>query len=200
MPYTKSKIHANEKVANFISVVANPFAVAILSFALMNFFVGDGSSFWLIAIVSISFGGIIPIIINLVWIKKRRIEPDIPQKEDRIYPLSMIILVNLLGVIILYFLGAPPLITALMFFYFSNTLIVLFISFYWKISIHCMGISGPATALTYAFGLPGVVFSLILIPVMWSRVHLKRHTPSQVLVGALLGFILTAIQFKIIFG
>ncbi len=57
-----------------------------------------------------------------------------------------------------------------------------------------MGVAGPTTALIYTFGYIGSILGLILPIVMWSRVYLKRHTISQVIVGALLGFIMTAIQ------
>jgi membrane-associated phospholipid phosphatase len=59
--------------------------------------------------------------------------------------------------------------------------------------------SALLVALTYSFGpwvLPFFVFvSLVGI----SRVVLNRHTVSQVIVGGLLGLVLTAIQIQLFF-
>jgi membrane-associated phospholipid phosphatase len=61
-----------------------------------------------------------------------------------------------------------------------------------------MGIAAPATALFITAGLSGVLLALLLPLVMWSRVHLRRHTPAQVAGGALLGCILTGFQLFLI--
>jgi membrane-associated phospholipid phosphatase len=74
----------------------------------------------------------------------------------------------------------------------------LLINLHWKISIHAMGIAGPLTALIYLFGLPGLILTLIVPLVGWSRVYLKRHTPWQVIIGTILGFVLTATQIYLL--
>ena len=40
--------------------------------------------------------------------KNQKIEMDMPRKEDRVYPLLWIILSYLMGVVLLYFISAPP--------------------------------------------------------------------------------------------
>jgi len=60
-----------------------------------------------------------------------------------------------------------------------------------------MGVAGPTTAMIFAFGPVGSMLGLILPPVMWSRVYLKKHTVNQVIAGATLGFLLTTIQLFI---
>jgi hypothetical protein len=79
-----------------------------------------------------------------------------PEKEDRTSPLLMAIISYLMGVIVLHTVHAPPITTALMFCYFSNTIIVLLISKYWKISIHSLGVAGPSAAIIYVFGVIGL--------------------------------------------
>ncbi|MGZ7116268.1 MAG: phosphatase PAP2 family protein [Methanobacterium sp.] len=40
---------------------------------------------------------------------------------------------------------------------------------------------------------------MLIIPlVMWSRVYLKEHTVSQVVMGALLGFLATSFQINLL--
>jgi len=61
-----------------------------------------------------------------------------------------------------------------------------------------MGVVGPTVALTYLFGISGLLFGLLIPLVMWSRVKLKKHTISQVLAGVLAGIILTYVQLYFI--
>ena len=189
-----------EKMANIISTFGNAPLIAIFIFLVLNYYFLRGTEFVIVTSVSIVFAAIIPIIIAYLWVKNKNIEIDMPNKEDRLYPLLWILLSYLTGVLLLFILSAPPVITVLMFCYFSNTLIVLLISLFWKISIHSVGIAGPVAFLIYVFGYPGLIFLLLIPIVMWSRLHLKRHTPSQVLAGAGLGLILTTLQIYLFLG
>lgn len=80
-----------------------------------------------------------------------------------------------------------------MFCYGTNTLIVFFINLKWKISVHAMGVTGPTTALLL-FNPLGFLMGLIAPLVMWNRVVLNKHSPNQVLAGAICGYLLTFIQ------
>ena len=140
------------------------------------------------------FGAFLPILTSLILIEKMHTDIDITDRTKRTLPLFYAVCSYLIGFFILFVLSAPSLTTALMFIYFSNTLIILFINLSWKISIHAMGVAGPTVALVYLFGFPGLIFGLIIPLVMWSRVKLKKHTISQVLAGGMLGIILTAVQ------
>jgi membrane-associated phospholipid phosphatase len=76
--------------------------------------------------------------------------------------------------------GRPPIL-----YKTTNTLLVVLITNWWKVSVHTTAISGPLVALAYQFG--SLVFPFFgLIPLVGvSRLILKRHTFAQVLVGAL---------------
>jgi membrane-associated phospholipid phosphatase len=189
-----------ETLAHFISTVSNPPLVAIPVFLVINYtLLYNGDWLWF-SVLSILFVSILPIITSTLWIKRKKLEVDMPKREDRIYPLLMVILSYIVGVLVLYTLGAPPLTTTLMIAYLNNTIVVLLFSLYWKISIHAMGVAGPATAIIYLFGWTGLIFSLLVPLVLWSRLYLKRHTPAQLIVGTVLGYLLTAIQIYLLMG
>jgi hypothetical protein len=57
----------------------------------------------------------------------------------------------------------------------------------WKASAHCSVAGHAAAAGLLILGPPGLVFSLVLPPVLWSRVALKAHTLPQALAGAAVG-------------
>jgi len=189
---------SHETLANFISTVSNPPFVAIPVFLIINYTLLCGGDWLWFSAISIFFVSILPIITSSLWIKKKNLEVDMPRRQDRIYPLLLVIVSYIAGVAVLYILGAPSLTTVLMICYLNNTIVVLLFSLYWKISIHAMGIAGPATAIIYLFGWYGVLFSLLVPLVLWSRLYLKRHTPAQLIAGTVLGYFLTAVQIYLL--
>jgi len=193
MSNTNSFNQHKERLAHFISNITTPFIIAILLFVVINYYIKE-PNFYLISFLCILFAGFIPILTSLLWIERKKIEIDMPKKEDRIYPLLMVIISYFIGVVVLYSAHASPITIGIMFCYFSNTIIVLLISKYWKISIHSMGVAGPSAALIYVFGGVGFYFALLIPLVMWSRIYLKKHNFFQVTMGALIGFIITGLQ------
>ncbi len=197
--YSNISDDSKKRFAELISNAAYPTLVSIPAFILINIFFLNLYDFLIITSICIIFAGILPIILVLWWLKSKNgngaeIDMDIPDREERFYPLLIVITCYAVGTILLYLLSAPLITTVLMFCYFSNTLAVFFINFYWKISIHAMGITGPVVALTYVYGSIGALFGLIIPFVMWSRLYLKEHTFSQIIMGVLLGFSFTTIQ------
>jgi membrane-associated phospholipid phosphatase len=191
--------NSKKRFAEFISNAAYAPLVSIPAFLLINIYILNSYDFLIITSVCIVFAGILPILLVLWWLKSKNgdgveIDMDIPERTDRKYPLLLVITSYAVGAIILYLLNAPLITTVLMFCYFSNTLTVFFINFYWKISIHAMGVTGPAVVLIYVFGPLGAIFALLIPFVMWSRIYLKEHTFSQVIIGAMLGFSFTSLQ------
>lgn len=189
-----------EKLAHIISTFGNAPLISIFIFLVLDCYFLNDNDFLMVTLVTMCFAVVIPSIIAYAWIKNKNLEIDMPNKEDRLYPLLWILLSYLLGVIILFIISAPPVITVLMFCYFSNTLVVLLISMFWKISIHAVGVAGPVAFLIYVFGYPGLIFLLFIPLIMWSRLYLKRHTLSQVTAGSALGFLLTTVQIYLFLG
>lgn len=182
------------KIAKLISKIAYAPILSVPAFFFINWFFLGLNDFIIIETVSLIFSTLLPTLSVLAWSNYKRTDADLSNKEDRTYPLLVVILSYFIGATVLYTLNAPSLATILMFCYFLNTLIVFFINFSWKISIHAMGVAGPTTILTFAFGYIGSLLGLLLPLVMWSRISLKKHNMLQVLIGASLGFVLTIIE------
>ncbi len=183
-----------EKEAQLISDISNAPILALIVFSIINFYYLNFNYFIKIDIISVFFASILPTALIIVYFRRKNIHRDLLKKEDRKIPLIIAIISYFLGTMALFIMQAPSISTALMFCYFSNTLIVMVITRYWKISIHSMGISGPTTGLIFAFGWIGALLGLLGPLVMWSRIYLNRHTISQVLAGFLFGFIFTTFQ------
>ncbi|ADZ08295.1 phosphoesterase PA-phosphatase related protein [Methanobacterium lacus] len=189
--------HPSElETAKFISMVAHPPVISIPTFIILNYFLAGPDQFIVPTIISIIFGALIPISTSLILIKKMHTDLDITDRTKRTVPLIFAICSYLLGFLMLLWYGAPDIVSVLMLIYGTNTLLILIINFYWKISIHAMGIAGPTAAFIFTFGPLGIIVGLIIPLVMWSRLKLKKHTPSQVIAGSLLGLLSTWIQLS----
>jgi membrane-associated phospholipid phosphatase len=121
---------------------------------------------------------------------------DLDLREERTKPFIVGVSCYFLGFLALYTLNAPPLITWLMFSSLTTTLIVQLITRWWKVSIHATGISGTVTAWAFQFGSVVYPYFLLIPIVSASRVILHKHTTAQVIVGSLIGLLLTALQLR----
>lgn len=185
---------SEKRFAKIISTATHTPLLSIPTFAIINYYLLGLNNSIITTLICFIFATLIPVITSLILIKKMKTDIDITDRTKRTFPLLFAVCSYIIGFFVLYDFGAPSITTALMFIYFSNTLIILLITLSWKISMHAMGVAGPTAALTYLFGYKGVIFGLLLPLVMWSRVKLNKHTNAQVLTGAVLGLILTAVQ------
>ena len=63
----------------------------------------------------------------------------------------------------------------------------------WKISLHAATIAGLSSLLVVYQGKWFVLGYLFLLPVVWSRLTLKQHSPNQLIAGTILGAGLTLV-------
>jgi membrane-associated phospholipid phosphatase len=188
------------KCAVLISNVTIPPVIAVFMFSVINYALLRGFPFVAVTFITTLFAAILPLSVLLIWETRTnaKFDLDIPARTDRNHPLLVASASYLIGTVVLVAVHAPLLTTVVMFGYFAGTLFLFFINLYWKISIHAMGIAGPTTVLVFVFGYWGVLLGLLLPPVIWSRVYLKKHTLAQALTGAILGFVLTAVMLSLL--
>jgi hypothetical protein len=168
--------------------------IALLTFIPLILSQGVPSSLGLIAITTL-FGAILPLS-STYYLVRKGIIPDIyaSDRETRTEPFLWAMASYLMGVTALLYVNAPFVVTALMACYFVNAIVMLIITFYWKISIHAVGVTGPITALVFQLGAKMLPFFLLMLPVAWARIELKAHDKKQVAAGAILSSFLTWFQ------
>ncbi len=198
MKLINSGFQFKQDFAQIISDIIQPLLVTIPIFIIVNYSTTSGINFFILTLLCLIFATFLPFTAILMWIKRKNLDLDVSDKNERGFPLFFGVISYLIGVIMLYAIGAPAVATVLMFCYFSSTLLTIIITYFWKISVHSMGIAGPTAAMIYIFGYPGLIFGFPLLMVMWSRIHLNHHTLSQVVVGAFAGFLFTWAQFNIL--
>jgi len=114
----------------------------------------------------------------------------VSHREQRTIPL----LVGLGSVAVasglLILVGAPRPLIALVLSQLAGLFVVLVITRFWKVSIHCATAGGLLGVLVAIFGLWALLGIVPLAAIAWSRVVLDAHTWLQVAVGAGLGFLI----------
>jgi membrane-associated phospholipid phosphatase len=194
---TKNK---TEKLARFISTLFVPPSFTIIVFTVFAFTLETESLNTAVTIlVAVLLGFAAPIILFVVFRKQKKlVDLDASIKEERTIPFLISVGFYLLGLIILITFNVSIISIAFWFCYISNTLVTIIINKHWKISAHAMGAAGPLAAVTYVFGPIALLFSIIVILIGWSRIQLKVHTTSQVIIGILLAFISVYLQMYFI--
>ncbi len=176
-------------LARIISTIFNPFLTALALFVILAHVGGHNTlDFWRLLFLSTVFTSIGPMLyVFRLYAIDRISDLDMSVRHEREAIFSAFVVFYTLGTIVLYLDRAPRVMIAAMLGYTVSTILVQFITRYWKISTHSLGITAPLVALMLLFGHQPLPF-LVLIPmVCWARVYLRAHTVLQVLGGAALG-------------
>lgn len=186
-------------LARILSTIFNPFLTALALFVILAHVSATSTEdFWRLLFLSTAFTSIGPML-YVFWLYStgRISDLDMSVRHEREIVFSTFVVFYLLGAAALWLAHAPRLLIAAMLGYFASTLIVGYITRYWKISTHAIGITAPLVALSLLYGRQPLPF-LVLIPmVCWARVYLKAHTAAQVVGGAALATVTTVLFFSL---
>ena len=155
---------------------------------------------WITLSGTILFTIVLPVI-PLYILKKRGQISDffISKKEQRAVPYFLGFLSYAFWAIFLRYIliGMPAYVVGLGVGSVVSVFLVFLINFKWKISAHLAGIGGfvgGVFGLCFLMGINPVWFLILIlffsILVGLARVELRAHTPSQVLAGFMLGFLI----------
>ncbi len=181
-------------LASLVSAIMNAPLITMLTFIPLILRYGNGDTLKLFAITGF-FGCFLPIGIVVTMLKKGVISDFYAtDRLERFIPFLATITSYLMGSVALIIVNAPPPIMALMACYIVNGIVLLVITFKWKISIHASGVTSPVTALVYLLGTRMLPLFMLFIPVAWARLELKAHDKKQITAGALLSTVLTWLQ------
>lgn len=187
-----------KKIAKIISYIFIPPLMNLVIFSLFANQI-ESTQKTLVFISSLIFGLVLPIATFIILRKNGKvINDDATIKEERTVPYLYGIGFSLLGTSLLFFAEASNLSILLWLSYLVNSIILIVINKYWKISAHTMGIAIPLGASFMLNGAWLIIFAFILILVAWARYELKVHSISQLTAGAFVGFTITYILLNFI--
>ncbi|GAC1660060.1 MAG: phosphatase PAP2 family protein [Candidatus Elarobacter sp.] len=186
-------------VARIFSTVCNPFVTSLALFVVLAGARSNGATdFWVLLFNSAFFTSIAPMLfIFYLYATDRISDLDMSIRAERERVFIAFVIFYALGAIDLWLIRAPVIMTASMAAYAASALVVQWITRYWKISTHALGITAPLVAFTVLFGERPVPFYVLIPLVGWSRVYLRAHTLLQVLAGTALALTNTLLFFRI---
>lgn len=115
-------------------------------------------------------------------------------RKERLRPLLVSIISTATAWWLLKRLDAPAAFPLLAILSLVQIGFIAMITIVWQISMHMMSITGAVIAVGMIFG---VGAALMLVPavalVAAARLHLKRHTPAQIIAGTILGALLPVV-------
>ena len=196
-----------ERLANALSYLLNPLAFPPVAFALVSWHFGAPRAEvgWVFA-VSLAFFTLVPLL-ALLWMVRdgRAASLEVRDRQRRTLPMLVCVGSYAVGIALLG-ATATTATAALVSFaaiYPVNTLVLLGITRFWKISIHMAGLAAFVSGLLFvalvawrdlpadweaALTLATTAPLILLLPVlMWARVRARAHTVAQVVAGAAFG-------------
>lgn len=176
--------------ARFVSTLLSPILVSFPAILLIAMYDQQPSSF-LFAGAALFFITVGPTLYILVGVSLGKFtDIDVSVRSQRTGPFIFALISTLIGFFILEMNNAPKNLVTVMLAAFMIGLILMLITFWWKISMHASILSGSIAALAAIYGQIVWPAFLLIILVGWSRVVLKRHTTTQVIAGSLLSITL----------
>jgi membrane-associated phospholipid phosphatase len=186
-------------LARILSTIFNPFLTALALFAILALIgAKDTFDFWRLLFISTFFTSIGPMLyVFRLYATDRISDLDMSVRTEREMVFTAFVIFDSLGAISLWVVHAPRLMIAAMLGYLVSTLIVQYITRYWKISTHALGITAPLTALSLIYGRQPLPFMILIPMVCWARVYLRAHTVMQVIAGVALAIATTGFFFSL---
>jgi hypothetical protein len=126
----------------------------------------------------------------ILWLVRRGVVTDVHLRRRQERPRILLVSAACAGLAwwTLRWLGAPPGIPLVAVITLAMQAIATLISLVWQISLHATSISAAIIATGAFFGLiPALVALPLALLVAAARLHLKRHTPAEILAGMLVG-------------
>ena len=180
------------KLARWVSVFFDSSFLSLLIFPAIGWHVAGWAGMgWALLALLLLTG--IPLAYILIGMRKGWVSDlELSHREERPRFILVSLSSDLLALAVLWLGGAPRMIWTLALVYACLGVTMFTISNFWKISLHLVTVSGFSTLLVYVFG-PGAWWTFLSLPlVAWARLHRKKHTPAQLLAGAVLGAAITA--------
>lgn len=195
-----TEIRIRDSAAHFLAHALNPTLNTFLAIFLLSL----STAPWSVCASWIVIGGVFTILLPssyFLWLMLRGkiSEMYIPDRTQRSGPFLSLILFYTLGVLLLRWIGAPSSVSTALIVHIMNVILLMGVTFFYKMSFHVMSAATSGGILLYFFGTPALLVLPLIAALSWSRVHTRAHSLSQVLGGGLLGFFSALLQLEVLF-
>ncbi|KKU43675.1 MAG: PAP2 superfamily protein [Berkelbacteria bacterium GW2011_GWA2_46_7] len=185
----------SQKLAKIVSLLTNPaLVVSICVVTIVGRYADSIEKFWQGSLIGIGLLVVPGIIYSIyVWRKEGAVDLDLTERHDRIVPLMLSTLGAVIGSFIVQSKLQNATFTEMSYILVTMLAALTVITTVWKISLHAATIAGLSSLLVVYQGKWFVLGYLFLLPVVWSRLTLKQHSPNQLIAGTILGAGLTLV-------
>jgi len=131
--------------------------------------------------LSVFFSTIVPALYVVLQVVRGKItDVHVMEREQRGGPFVVALVSSLIGAIVLHEIKAPAIVWCIGVVLFFNGLVMLWITKYWKISIHVAVLSSTVfTALLWIHEIQAIALLWMIPALMWARIWRGRHTIWQ---------------------
>jgi hypothetical protein len=185
----------SDRLARWVSILFDSSILSLPIFLAFGY-VSAGTSGLLWAALALLIVTGIPLAYLLIGIQRGWVSDiELSKREERPNFILVSLSSDLLALGILQLANGPHLLGVIILTYLCLATVMFTTSIFWKISMHMAGVGGFSTALVFVFGPPALWMFLSLPLVAWSRLHRRKHTPAQLVAGAVAGIAITLFVF-----
>jgi membrane-associated phospholipid phosphatase len=157
----------------------------------------SGSTLWGLIVATFASG--IPLTYIIRGVRRGRFENHHVDARER-RPAVLIFAAGsvVVGLALMVYFDAPRALVALVVAMLAGLALTLTVTHFLKVSFHSAVAGGTATILVLVFGPWWLVSFLAVAAIGWSRIFLRSHTLSQVVVGVTLGVLAAGVVFPLL--
>ncbi len=187
------------RIARNMSNILAPATISLPFILLVAFYrAQDKLSALIYACITLFFLSVGPLLYIIIGVRLGKLSDiDVSRRSQRVGPFIFGIVSVTVGWLVLSLMNGPRNLQTIMIITMFSGIIMMVITFWWKISMHASSLGGVATTLTVLYGAVMLPLFVLLVLVSWSRVTLRRHTIPQVIAGSFAGIVLSLIILKI---
>ncbi|GAC1360904.1 MAG: phosphatase PAP2 family protein [Ktedonobacteraceae bacterium] len=179
------------RLAHLTSIVLSPVTISLPFIALVALSSHE-SNVLLSAALTLFFLSVGPTIYILLGVRSGKFtDVDVSVRSQRTGPFLFSIVSSLIGFFVLSFIHGSKNLESVLLITVISGIILMVVTFWWKISMHASSLSGAITMLSILYGKVMLPAFLLVLLVSWSRVVLRRHTIAQVAAGSLMSIALS---------
>lgn len=185
------------RVAEIVSWLTDPAVVVVATVVLIalrsSASVGRGLG-W--AALALTFCVLVPYAALLLLLRAGRVsDRQIVRREQRLVPGLVALASVVAGLGLLVAMHAPRDLLALMVAQVTALVVLIVVSLRVKASLHTSAVAGAVTIAVLVLGWWALALAPLVPLVGWARVRGGRHTAGQVVAGAVIGVVVSALVF-----
>jgi hypothetical protein len=184
---------ASRRMARLVTEVMSPVVLLVVVTLIVAVHSAGVVRGLALGLVAVFFAGGLPYGLVLIGVRRGLITDHHVSRREQRPPMMAIALASVAaGLLVLRWLDAPRALFALVASMLAGLVVGLAITSFWKISIHAAAAAGTVACLAILVSPWWLLLAPLVALTGWARVEIRDHTPEQVLVGAVVGAVISA--------